>query len=356
MLTYAIIRHLFGCPCIEYKCQQNAHFPSFVTVMSSSARWADAPDSEVAEAFESLLFAALPGLVSMVAVPLPPAGATMPFYLEQSHFGIPLSLLGRLAGHYAAALTATLERPPPDDTAALLRVTQLLVLVNPRHALAWNTRKRLLRHGEETAEEDAVWGPAERHLTALALSGQPKAEAAWAHRRWTLTTAGPRGTALADWTAEWAVCEAAAVTHAYNYYAWRHRQWLLAHWPATQAVIEADLHATQRWRETSIADPCALHHTCVLLPQLLPPDAAADGWRVEWRSTVGLLLRFPAFDALWAHAVVAGHQMLWALAPGAREAVLEVMVAPLEALEAQATVPPARVADLRRQLAVMCAE
>ena len=230
----------------------------------------------------------------------------------------------------------------PDTRADALR---LLLLVNGDHTTAWNRRKRRLIVNCAAVDADAVdavdaaaaAGDAQTEATAtgnkkidlvsaelafcaLALSKFPKAQAAWAHRRWVVCAFdGDRDSrkrhetvpSQARFAAESEVAGAACLRKRLNYAAWAHRRWCalgrrggaLAAAGALRedvSLFDAELERTKRFVRVNVSDYCGLHYRQAVLTRRAERAAPPD-WADEAEFTSSLIARFPGREALWAH-------------------------------------------------------
>ena len=232
----------------------------------------------------------------------------------------------------------------PDTRADALR---LLLLVNGDHTTAWNRRKRRLIVNCAAVDADAVDAvdaaaaaadaqmeatatgnkkiilvSAELAFCALALSKFPKAQAAWAHRRWVMCAFdGDRESrkkkrhetvpSQARFAAESEVAGAACLRKRLNYAAWAHRRWCalgrrggaLAAAGALRedvSLFDAELERTKRFVRVNVSDYCGLHYRQAVLTRRAERAAPPD-WADEAEFTSSLIARFPGREALWAH-------------------------------------------------------
>ena len=233
----------------------------------------------------------------------------------------------------------------PDTRADALR---LLLLVNGDHATAWNRRKRRLiancaaaERPEARASDGTPENEKQKQLVsdelafcALALSRFPKAQAAWAHRRWVICTFESATRRLpsetrkavpsrARFASESEVARAACLRKRLNYAAWAHRRWcalgrrggalaaegaLAEGAPAPHEcastrtrLVDEELERTERFVRVNVSDYCGLHYRQALLTRAFGASAAPRDWRDEAELASSLIARFPGREALWAH-------------------------------------------------------
>jgi hypothetical protein len=230
-----------------------------------------------AAALAALLRADLPSHLEYVPV-LPGGGE-----VEVSHDGSALGVLGSAlpalhAAGWAAVSSAEDGALSPVDGAAVL------LIANPSHLTAWNTRKRA------ASSDDAL--RREVDFTALVLSRHPKAGEAWAHRWWAvegLLRAGALGEAGVR--AELAAVSAAISRRPRCYPAWTHRHKLVAALtvqaaqcgtpclplPSLRALLLADLSSTALRARILHADYSVWHGRAVTLAALSRLEVAHLG-------------------------------------------------------------------------------
>ena len=150
-----------------------------------------------------------------------------------------------------------------DSEREQLRATAVLLMMDPEHLTAANTRKRILREHIRNST-DAAGAAAvvanELWLIDSFLTGHlhrhTKSPTLWNHRRWLLAFASlqekhpVRVDPLRDITQ---VVMVAAERHPRNYYAWDHARWLVGAAAAT--------HESQDRHVLAVRDWCYRHHT-----------------------------------------------------------------------------------------------
>ena len=236
----------------------------------------------------------------------------------------------------------------PDTRADALR---LLLLVNGDHATAWNRRKRRLiancaaaERPEARASDGTPENEKQKQLVsdelafcALALSRFPKAQAAWAHRRWVICTfenatrgsrfreTGKAVPSRARFASESEVARVACLRKRLNYAAWAHRRWCalgrrggalaaegalaegapVPHEGASTRtrLVDEELERTERFVRVNVSDYCGLHYRQALLTSKAFGASATtrDFLRDEAELASSLIARFPGREALWAH-------------------------------------------------------
>ncbi len=162
-----------------------------------------------------------------------------------------------------------------DEDDKLLRATAVMLLMDPEHLTAANTRKRIILARNQNALDAAVSRAllrSELHLVDSLLTSylhrHTKSPTLWNHRRWLLSTlcAGSDGgdddgdDADASLLRDMAdVIMVAAVRHPHNYYAWDHARWLVRQ-NRMKTSGEGDGEAAKKL-VVLVRDWCYRHHT-----------------------------------------------------------------------------------------------
>ena len=187
----------------------------------------------------------------------------------------------------------------------------LLPLLNGDHSAAWNGRKRRIKQCLPKLKYTEIRRLLEEELqfSKTVLSGFPKSQAVWAHRRWVMNffqTSLARVVChkqLSEFFVEEAlVVERANSARRLNYAAWLHRRYcsrasdlpkagLLSRDPAVKEVSWAKARATK-----NVSDYCGLHYIQTLMRGL--PDLNLEA---EMSFVVNLIEKFPGFEALWLY-------------------------------------------------------
>ncbi len=156
------------------------------------------------------------------------------------------------------------DGPQSASSEQVFAATAVILLMDPEHLTAANTRKRLLRDtaGDDLAERVA----GERHLIDSLLTSHlhrhTKSPTLWSHRRWLLQLSAASGIAV-DVPADMAnVVMVAGERHRRNYYAWCHARWLVAFFLSQPACArDGDAVAVRRSVFAAAKDWCYKHHT-----------------------------------------------------------------------------------------------
>ncbi|WYZ36753.1 hypothetical protein EsH8_II_000259 [Colletotrichum jinshuiense] len=121
----------------------------------------------------------------------------------------------------------------------LLPATSVLLLMDPEHLTAANTRKRLLRDAIPAGDDARVHLAREKwfvdSLLTSRLHRHTKSPTLWNHRRWLLERHRDAGLPLTVQQDIETVVMVAGERHPRNYYAWGHARWL-----AKTSLVDAE--------------------------------------------------------------------------------------------------------------------
>jgi protein prenyltransferase alpha subunit repeat containing protein 1 len=154
-------------------------------------------------------------------------------------------------------LTGHIDGTSPRKDDELLAATAVMLLMDPEHLTAANTRKRVLQRrissGHSPVSRSSL--KAEKHfldsLLTSRLHRHTKSPTLWAHLQWLLREFSSAGIPILGISDLKNVIFVAGERHPRNYYAWNHARFLLR--TASLAPDEAGLTAVMKW--------CAQHHT-----------------------------------------------------------------------------------------------
>ena len=202
----------------------------------------------------------------------------------------------------------------PQQSNQLDRLTRVVLLANPAHQTALNSRKRLVQNL-------TVDPHFELDLSSSLLSCRECAKESilWHHRRWLLGViheAPP--TTGADSIPETVPPEAlevefvrtSAACHVYprNYHAWAHRRFcakaLVASQqsgaPSNSGVLAEEYQRTLKWIESHISDYSAMNYAINLERMLLGGNLAEPCLSATEHATL-LLQSYPDHESLWMY-------------------------------------------------------
>jgi protein prenyltransferase alpha subunit repeat containing protein 1 len=142
---------------------------------------------------------------------------------------------------------------------SLLEATAVMLLMDPEHLTAANSRKRLLEGGHEYSDHlEAL--TREKHFVDSLLTSRlhrhTKSPTLWGHRQWLLRLMSSLGVSLDVYDDLTKVVMVSAERHPRNYYAWCHARWLTTlaqEGPEGGTLRTSLLEVTKAW--------CYRHHT-----------------------------------------------------------------------------------------------
>ena len=210
------------------------------------------------------------------------ARSDFPFVLAEGNLGVPKKVLYRL---YLAAVAMFSKGEAAEATVS---PTSVILLANPAHQTALNTRKRFILRGEWSAEHELAF-------TELLLRGSSecaKQSVVWGHRRWIFlrlygTTRPPDILqALRGWLGpdEWAslpnipaiiarreldLTKRACELYPRNYHGWNHWHYIMnvvyvclgrdtdGEW---KELVDEQLREMMKWVEGHVSDYTSMHH------------------------------------------------------------------------------------------------
>lgn len=161
-------------------------------------------------------------------------------YVLRDECAVAVSKLGLVQAFIVARqlLKSHIDGSSPRDDPELLALTAVMLLVDPEHLTAANTRKRVLLRRLSSAGGDAqALLRAEKYfldsLLTSRLHRHTKSPTLWGHLQWLLLRFSAHGLSvdvLADLTT---VVSVAGERHPRNYYAWTHARFLMKMNPDT---------------------------------------------------------------------------------------------------------------------------
>lgn len=138
------------------------------------------------------------------------------------------------------------------STDDLLATTSVILLMDPEHLTAANSRKRLIQSETEVVQQMELLRR-DRALVESLLTSRlhrhTKSPTLWSHRRWLVETGRSLGMQLDVMEDLERIVMVAGERHPKNYYGWCHARWLTE--LAVQDQVECNLHdmmaATKSW-------------------------------------------------------------------------------------------------------------
>ncbi|KAH7040476.1 uncharacterized protein B0I36DRAFT_310766 [Microdochium trichocladiopsis] len=151
----------------------------------------------------------------------------------------------------------------------VLPATAVLLLMDPEHITAANTRKRALRCKLSSLEKDDAKARLdavnhEKHFVDSLLTSRlhrhTKSPTLWNHRRWLLELGKSEGRSLDLEDELKRVIMVSGERHPRNYYAWNHARWLLTEHVTTKSPAVGDVRANMVHLCHIVKDWCLKHH------------------------------------------------------------------------------------------------
>lgn len=291
----------------------------------------------------------LPGRLSdweNIAIPpdAPKPSSEFPFVLVEGNLGIPHKVLCSL---YLRAVSTNLLRS--NDARTVNAVSSVILLLNPAHQTALNTRKRLLHEGTLQHKQELIF-------TELLLRGSKdaaKESIIWDHRRWCFAQlygsiqvpSNASDANLRHWgrnadtasyfpkltpeafTNEFDLVLHSCETYPRNYYGWAHWHQIMDICYASflHARIDVDASETprsflaiilgqygrlRRWIEQHISDYSAVNQLCGLQEMILhlistrqvePGSLSGDLSLSPLDHVLGLMETYPSHETIWLY-------------------------------------------------------
>ncbi|KAH7883194.1 hypothetical protein F5I97DRAFT_196669 [Phlebopus sp. FC_14] len=256
-----------------------------------------------------------------------------PFLFVENNLGIPQKILYSVYLHAVGVFNTALRKHPPQTsnvTEALIASSSVLILANPSHQTALNTRKQLVR-------EEKIDPCRELQFIASLLPSHHCAKHAelWYHRRWLLSIAHtPRQVAIQSNTEivssdtlldiapdslrpELDLTARACELYPRNYFAWTHRLIctrsllrIATTFPEERdkiiSMLRCEIAEIKRWIEYHVSDYSAVHYITTLVQCLHQAnhsflrDTIKDAGLFGHASS--LVRAYPDHESLWMYA------------------------------------------------------
>lgn len=202
--------------------------------------------------------------------------------------------------------------PSPQQSNLSDRLTRVVLLANPAHQTALNSRKKLV----QSHVVDPYW---ELNFSASLLSCRECAKESilWHHRRWLLCaiheasdTAGldsvPEAVSPDALEVEFACASTACHLYPRNYHAWAHRRFcvkaliasLKSSVPSNSSLLFKEHRRTLKWIESHISDYSAMNYAINFEKMLL---GGTEGFLPTKEHATSLLRSYPDHESLWMY-------------------------------------------------------
>ncbi|KAJ7209715.1 hypothetical protein GGX14DRAFT_631691 [Mycena pura] len=247
-----------------------------------------------------------------------------PFLYTDGHLGVPQRVLYQLYLLAIPLLNTNRDIPSQADASCVV------LLANPAHQTALNTRKRLIQSASLSASAELAFS------ARVIASSRPCAKESiqWAHRRWLLAFIYPRahsggvspahdGDPVPDIPPETIENEFGLISrccelYPRNYHAWSHHHFIVEcilaslgdshpsdspHLPQFVRQIQNLRH----WIECHVSDYSAMHQTCNVVSRLqslhqyhtVLGELADPSYHFE--HAMSLVTSFPGHESLWMY-------------------------------------------------------
>ena len=204
--------------------------------------------------------------------------------------------------------------PSLQQSNRLDRLTRVVLLANPAHQTALNSRKKLVQNHIV----DSNW---ELNLSTSLLSCRECAKESilWHHRRWLLrviheipATAGtdsiPEAIPPDALEAELVCTSTACHIYPRNYHAWAHRRFCVKALVASlqpevlsnSSILVKEYQATLKWIESHISDYSAVNHA-IDVENMLQGGDSTEEWLSTKEHATSLVRTYPDHESLWMY-------------------------------------------------------
>jgi len=192
-------------------------------------------------------------------------------------------------------------------------LTKCLLLINAKHATAWNVIKQLVL-------QKLTFVQKELQFLDLIFTKHPKSQEAWFHRRWLIEHLKEDSGISRDhqklfeiFQHEIAICARVCEIYPKNYMAWTYRHFItdqLGQMTSENAdgdkeiYLLTELKTMKDWNERHVSDHAGFQHSQYILKKLeriLQSPKSNALMEEEFEFTLDLIQRYPGHEALWSH-------------------------------------------------------
>ncbi|KIY68093.1 protein prenylyltransferase [Cylindrobasidium torrendii FP15055 ss-10] len=241
------------------------------------------------------------------------ANPEFPFLLSEGHLGIPQKLLYKL---YVFAISVLSQPKLRITVRDIIAATAVIVLANPAHTTALNTRKTLVLSNDLDPHNELT-------LTRAAILGckdMSKQSVIWHHRRWLLQHLHSQvrppfaeNTNLAipctTLKAELHLIAHACETYPRNYYAWAHRlfcadilsQLVTQQVDGADDIVREEFQYCMKWIDTHLSDYTAMNYACQFANRFPSVASQPKSPHPLLLQAIALLQTYPSHEALWMY-------------------------------------------------------
>jgi len=244
---------------------------------------------------------------------------TYPFLFVEGNLGVPQKVLYKA---YMVAVRAYLclrndtrkSAPSPQQSNLLDRLTRVILLANPAHQTALNSRKQLIQTHRLDPHRELNFS-----ASLLSCRECAKESILWHHRRWLLrmvygvpaisgSDSIPEVVSSDTLEAEFSCVFTACNLYPRNYHAWTHRRFcveafiasLKSDFPSNPSVLAKEYRRTLEWIESHISDYSAMNYA-VNFEKMLPDRSLIEGFLPTKEHAMSLLQSYPDHESLWMY-------------------------------------------------------
>jgi protein prenyltransferase alpha subunit repeat containing protein 1 len=230
------------------------------------------------------------------------------------HLGVPQKSLYRAYMDAVQRFTAARRSASIGSAAVLVSSSAVILLANPAHATALNSRKRLILQKTLNCDQELKF----IELLVAGVKDAAKQDGLWHHRRWLLHRLYPAACPFICfvappqevWNNELNLITRACELYPRNYHGWTHRTLCMQSAAASDSgfqIVREDMAFTSQWIERHVSDASAAHHLCTLTGYM-EQHSSDPRHNEEFQKrdeivthALGLVGTYPDHEALWAY-------------------------------------------------------
>lgn len=247
--------------------------------------------------------------------------------LEHGNLAISATIYKSLSLHtYQEFQTVRKSPESPEKDQLVLKLTNVLVLLNPDDARFWNHRKRFLRDQTiittsvtpSSQQSHQVVISRELELARRVLLVKPKCPEAFNHCRWVLhhqyhkrrcddISQDVSNDVITKETIchQLDMCSSSASSYKHNYYSWTYRLWLVTWFPSLVS-LDQELSWSRKWIESHVSQYCGINYRFNLVRlssqgQHGQVEVTGEIWYNELSWLCELILFHPDVQAFWCY-------------------------------------------------------
>lgn len=232
------------------------------------------------------------------------ADTCRPFVIMEGCLGIPMDVAPSiLENAWSQMLQYTKQYFEADDKSTkshsilqhISRMSLCIVSINPDHHTAWNWRKRAIRKGAISCNN-------ELSLLDLLVTYKRhcKSSLLWHHRRWIMETNKCDQRLQQLWEREREICQQSCERYPRNYHCWVYRWWCYNYTNHHLANNEMELELISQWIRDHPSDYAAAHYFHTLATTNASLDISVIYAELK-HTTRSISSVYAAYEALWYH-------------------------------------------------------